>query len=146
MPLPFQFVDNLDGAAGQSPVAESPAAESPVAQTQGVVEIPAGISTKPQLMSALERLLPLPGYFGGNWDALDECLRDRLTEADRRPLTLLHRDLPLAATSQDCVDYLALLFDTLKWAAESATCDFAVVFPTTVQMAVERLMVGYAES
>ena len=36
----------------------------------------AAIETKQDLMSALSEALELPDYFGGNWDALDEVLRD----------------------------------------------------------------------
>ena len=31
---------------------------------------------KEELLSAVAGALEFPGYFGGNWDALDECLRD----------------------------------------------------------------------
>lgn len=34
------------------------------------------ISSKQDLMAALAEALEFPDYFGGNWDALDECLRD----------------------------------------------------------------------
>jgi hypothetical protein len=52
------------------------------------------IISKGELMDAVARSLSLPDYFGRNWDALDECLRDLewlrapgyvilLTDADR---------------------------------------------------------------
>ena len=124
-PLRFEFADNLDHIAKE---------------TLGVIEVPAGITSKPQLMRELVRLLPLPDYFGGNWDALDECFRDLLLDDGRKPLCLLHRDLPLDQDLQDCRDYLTLLDDTLAWAQETATCEFMVVFPTSAASAVERLM------
>ena len=34
------------------------------------------IGSKQDLMAALSEALELPDYFGGNWDALDEVLRD----------------------------------------------------------------------
>lgn len=34
------------------------------------------IRSKPDLIDALTRVLPLPGYQGRNWDALEESLRD----------------------------------------------------------------------
>lgn len=34
------------------------------------------VESKQDLMSALSEALELPDYFGGNWDALDEVLRD----------------------------------------------------------------------
>ncbi|MBM3667088.1 MAG: barstar family protein [Actinobacteria bacterium] len=36
----------------------------------------AAIGSKQELMAALSEALEFPDYFGGNWDALDECLRD----------------------------------------------------------------------
>jgi hypothetical protein len=42
-----------------------------------VAEIDAGaIESKQDLMADLSDALVLPDYFGGNWDALDEVLRD----------------------------------------------------------------------
>lgn len=123
----FQFVDDLDRIA---------------AETSGVVEIPAGITNKGQLMQVLVRAVPLPDYFGGNWDALDECLRDRLLEDGRLPFCLLHRDLPLGQDTQDCRDYLFLLNDTLVWSKKSATCEFTVLFPQEAASAVERILGG----
>ncbi len=34
------------------------------------------VSSKPQFMALCARQLKLPSYFGGNWDALADCLRD----------------------------------------------------------------------
>jgi len=34
------------------------------------------ISTKEQLLGAVATEMQFPAYFGGNWDALEECLRD----------------------------------------------------------------------
>jgi len=123
--LKFQFVDDLDRLA---------------AETVGVVEVPVGITSKQQLMQAFIRSVPLPDYFGGNWDALDECLRDRLLEDERRPLCLLHRDLPLAHNSPDCRDYLFLLDDTLSWSTEQAAGEFTVLFPVVAASAIKQLV------
>lgn len=41
-----------------------------------VGHLPAGVSSKEQLMPVREEALRLPDYFGRNWDALFDCLRD----------------------------------------------------------------------
>ena len=69
-----------------------------------------------------------------------ECLRDRLLEDERRPLCLVHRDLPLDQDAHDCRDYLCLLEDTLAWSNETASCEFTVLFPAEVAGAVRRLV------
>ncbi|XXF78888.1 barstar family protein [Myxococcaceae bacterium GXIMD 01537] len=58
-----------------------------------VGRIPAGVSGKEQLMSVLEETLRLPGYFGRNWDALPDCLRD-LSWLPPGRISLVHEALP----------------------------------------------------
>ena len=41
-----------------------------------VVELPEEIATPDQLLQAYDDLLHFPEYFGFNWNAMDECLRD----------------------------------------------------------------------
>ncbi len=146
----FQFCDDI---------------EQIVAATSAAVLVPNGLGSKHQLMQALVEVLSLPEYFGNNWDALDECLRDRLLgdaassdatssddglqqqekqftgDADPPPsLCLVHHDLPLADDEPACLDYLTLLEDTLHWAEESAAGEFAVVFPASTAGRIEALM------
>ena len=54
-----------------------------------------GIANKSELLRSVAFSLGFPSYFGGNWDALDECIRDLswLPEGD---VVLKHPDLPLA--------------------------------------------------
>ena len=72
------------------------------------VDIPAHIETKAELLAHLARAIPLPAYFGHNWDALEECLGD-LTWLDRPQIILIHHDIPLANALPDQRLYLEIL-------------------------------------
>ena len=39
-----------------------------------VVSVPAGISSKRDLLESIARVANFPEYFGGNWDAFFDCL------------------------------------------------------------------------
>lgn len=56
---------------------EPPGTEALARAGVRVAEVDAsGITGKQALMAALSEALSLPDWFGNNWDALDECLRD----------------------------------------------------------------------
>lgn len=57
------------------------------------VAVPAGLESKGDLLEHLRRELRFPDWFGGNWDALEECLRD-LGWLDYEAVVLRHADLP----------------------------------------------------
>lgn len=79
------------------------------------VELPAG-----NLFDALSEALALPDYFGHNWDALDECLRDL-----EEPVTLIVRDA--AARWERDPEELRMFIDVWLFAAE-ARDDLQLVF------------------
>lgn len=79
--------------------------------------IPSKISNKKELLEALGNALRLPEYFGYNWDALYECLRDLSWIKEGRVL-ILHRALPPLPKSELSI-YLELLYDAVKdWKPE----------------------------
>ncbi len=55
--------------------------------------VPAGIDGRDALFACLIEQLALPGHFGRNWDALDECLRD-LSWLPQHRVVLFHEALP----------------------------------------------------
>ncbi len=107
---------------------------APLPRGAHVARIPAGIDSKTALFRALVPALALPDYFGANWDALEECLRD-LSWIETKPVVLLHEDLP-ALPKKDLAAYLSILSDAVKDWAEAEEHSLAVVFPASARKAL----------
>ena len=74
-----------------------------------VVVVPAGIADSATLLRVLAERLQFPDWFGGNWNALSDCLRD-LGWLPQRTVVLWHEDLPPLPPA-DLELYLELLAD-----------------------------------
>ena len=73
-----------------------------------LLEVPAELPDKDALLRWYVDALGMPEYFGANWDAFDECLRD-LSWVEERRLVLFHRDVPIAANPKDRKIYIEVL-------------------------------------
>ncbi|KKS44326.1 MAG: hypothetical protein A2986_00860 [Candidatus Jacksonbacteria bacterium RIFCSPLOWO2_01_FULL_44_13] len=62
--------------------------------TEVLILIPSDIKDKEDLFQVYSEKLLLPGYFGKNWDALDECIGD-LNWLNYKRIILMHTDWPL---------------------------------------------------
>jgi RNAse (barnase) inhibitor barstar len=102
-----------------------------------VVDIVDSFTTKQQLLDALAEGLQLPNYFGANWDALDECLRD-LSWLPERSIVIEHDSL-----SQLADDVLRTYLDILARAGQSwrgaSAREFRVTFAPSARKRVEML-------
>ena len=98
------------------------------------VTIPAKIESKADLLAFLERTVPLPDYFGKNWDALEECLGN-LEWLDRPKLVLIHHDIPLENTPRDQRLYLEILSASAEKSAR-----LEIVFPESCREQVKRIL------
>lgn len=79
-----------------------------------------------QLLQALYQLLWLPGYFGFNWDALDDCLTDFSWIREKR-IVLEHPRLPNIPEAELKI-YLEILRDAVvDWKDDVDHC-FEVAF------------------
>jgi Barstar (barnase inhibitor) len=93
---------------------------SVTAKDTRVVEVPGELSDKNTLLSWYAKALELPDYFGANWDALDECIRD-LSWINERRVVLYHRAVPLEASPKDQEIYLAVLANAVRdWKSREA--------------------------
>ncbi|TMQ03517.1 MAG: barstar family protein [Deltaproteobacteria bacterium] len=122
-------------------------------QDDFVLRVPGGIRSKAELLAALASAGRFPDYFGGNWDALQDCLRD-LSWISNRKVVIMHSDLPLHDSPAECRTYLEILQTALAEWAESVKPNAAepppewsyvdhelrVVFPTEAKAAVARLV------
>lgn len=75
-----------------------------------IIRIPRGIRSKQKLFAVLADKLRFPRYFGWNWDALEELLRD-LSWLPPGPITLVHDGLPFSSGGPNRALYEQLLRD-----------------------------------
>lgn len=80
-----------------------------------VLDIPTTLPDKNTLLSWYAAELEIPEYFGANWDALDECLRD-LSWINERRIVLYHKTIPLESSPTEQKIYInVLVSSTLDW-------------------------------
>lgn len=100
-------------------------------------------SSKDELMDELRSLLHLPDYFGRNWDALEECLRDLGWLPEGRVI-LIHHDLPLADDRKNLVVYLSILKEAVLRSRERARRELVVVFPKELESTIDEFEMSNA--
>jgi RNAse (barnase) inhibitor barstar len=123
--MAFRFVDNINNY-----------------QTRDgfVARIPAGIEGRDQLLKLLYKILNLPGYFGFNWDALSDCLRD-FHWIEKKVVTIIHEDLP-NLDNRELKVYLELLSEAIvDWKAGEEH-EIEVIFPMAVKDKIDMLFIS----
>jgi hypothetical protein len=92
-----------------------------------VARIGPGIRTRERLFEVLRHELRLPAYFGENWDALSDCLRD-LSWINERRVVIQHAELPPLG-EDDLSVYLDVLSECVKDWKSTDSHQLVVVFP-----------------
>ena len=92
-----------------------------------VARIPAGLTRRAQLFGVFRRELRLPNYFGENWDALSDCLRD-LSWIRSHRVILLHEDLP-RLDCESLAEYVDILQEAIHDWKPGEDHELIVVFP-----------------
>ncbi len=88
-------------------------------------ELSAGIESKHDLLTQVATALAFPSYFGGNWDAFEECICD-LSWLPPGDVVIVHQDLPLGHDSDGRSTYLAILRDAVEnWKSRGSNLIFA---------------------
>lgn len=81
-----------------------------------VLEIPLdGVADKATLLQRFAAALAFPDWFGGNWDALEDCLTDLSWHEAPGYVLLLHG---AGAPAQCCPDDYGVLIDVLRESAQ----------------------------
>lgn len=102
-----------------------------------VVRVPLAARGKEKLLGVLSGSLRFPKYFGWNWDALEECLRDLSWLRNVRRVAIVHEGLPLSPREGQLRTYLGILVDAMALRrAEPDGLQLVVVFPTAARAAV----------
>ena len=98
-----------------------------------LVRIPRGIRSKEKLFCIYRDGLRLPKYFGWNWDALDECLRDLSWLPATQPIAIVHEDFTFGSGGHNRAIYLDLLKEIVQhWSATSER-KFQIILPTSLR-------------
>jgi RNAse (barnase) inhibitor barstar len=100
-----------------------------------VARIPAGLAGRQPLLDSLRAALRLPAYFGNNWDALSDCLRD-LSWIEHDRIAVVHEDLP-ALKPNDLRTYLEILSDSVHSWKPGAAHELLVAFPNFARGGIE---------
>jgi len=104
------------------------------------VHIDPEIAAPKELITALYYSLWFPGYFGFNWDALHDCLRD-LEWIPYKKIVLIHRVVP-SIPEKDLRIYLSILRDAALGLRDGKGRELEVFFKKEDQKAIECLLAG----
>lgn len=102
------------------------------------VRVDPEISTAEELVRSFYYLLWLPGYFGFNWEALYDCLRD-LSWIKLEKVVIVHEGLP-NLSREDLGVYLEVLHDSVADWAHDESHELEVFFKEADQVVVEGIM------
>lgn len=102
-----------------------------------VVEIPAGISDKNFLFTFYSRAFHFPDWFGYNWDAFLDCLRD--VRDSFSLITIRHSDIPFLSSPKDKEVYLCILLLTCTLHKDNVI----VKFPNELLDEIDEVILAY---
>lgn len=95
-----------------------------------------GISSKDELLKQLSKKLNFPEYFGHNWDALSDCLRD-FHWIEQQKIILVHDDCP-QLNEHELSTYLQVLFEAVQDWKKGEEHSLETVFPESIRRLVKQ--------
>jgi hypothetical protein len=100
-----------------------------------IVRVPRGVRSKQKLFSIYVSTLRFPQYFGWNWDAFEECLRDLSWLPANRSVVIVHEDLPFGECGENRGVYLAVLRSAVTHTNRIARVIWPAAFEATLNLA-----------
>ncbi len=100
------------------------------------LRLPKGIQNKTGLFSHFAKGGHFPAYFGNNWDALNDCLRDFSWLSQKRIL-IVHDDLPLSDNEKELLTYLEILDAAVTFWKRHEQHELLVIFPQATEAIIE---------
>lgn len=95
-------------------------------------KVPSGLKTKKELLESVGQALSFPEYYGVNWDAFEECIRD-LSWLPEGVIVLVHEDLPMEEDDASRRTYLDILSGAVgKWKGDTKR-SLCICFPSNVE-------------
>lgn len=96
------------------------------------------IYSRAQLFEKLSTALKFPDYFGENWDALDECLRD-FHWVEQRRVVIQHDELPRLSKGE-LHTYLEILQRAVEDWHSDEQHELVVIFPKDSESIILNLL------
>ncbi|GGY73443.1 hypothetical protein GCM10007388_01950 [Pseudoduganella plicata] len=99
--------------------------------------VKSGVSSVDDLFAELDRALAFPWYFGGNWNAVSDCLRDFQWRQETE-IALVHQDVPGIANDELVLYLEILIYCILDW-KKDGTRRFAVFSPSSAKAVLREI-------
>ncbi len=97
--------------------------------------------TERELLDILDAQLGFPDYFGVNWDAFDEVIRN-LEWLEPYQVVIVHEDIPLVEDRAEAKIYLSILFSAIEHWDMQDNHELIVCFPAECKEQVEQIRTG----
>ena len=85
-------------------------AEQMIESDVGIVA-PPNLNAKDDVFMFYRNALSFPDYFGWNWDAFDECIKD-LSWIGNTTVHIIHNEIPLKIDQHQCTTFLSIIHET----------------------------------
>jgi RNAse (barnase) inhibitor barstar len=96
------------------------------------------VPDKKALLEQLAQSLKFPTYFGFNWDALSECLRD-FHWITQREIIIVHEQLP-SLSRQDLRTYLEILTNAVGMWKKTNEHSLKIFFPEEARSTIREIL------